>query len=238
MPRPSKAASAGPSRKTAAKKGTAKKGTAKKGTTGAKKAASTAKATRSSTATKASKTTRSTSTGKATKKTTNATRSTAAAAAKKPTTRTTKATGKTTTSRTTKTATKKAPASKRSAQLDKFLEGQHKALLEERDTYLRQAETLKAEADALAEDMEPGDVQFDEESGEGDTINVERERDLALSAQARAAVEEIDRALAKIDEGTYGICEQCGEPIPRERLKALPYAALCVRCKSGGLGRR
>ena len=45
--------------------------------------------------------------------------------------------------------------------------------------------------------MEPGDIQFDEESGEGDTMNVERERDLALSAQARAAVDEIDRALAQ-----------------------------------------
>ena len=148
----------------------------------------------------------------------------------------------TTTAKTDKTATKAAPAkkaaSKRSATLDKFLEGQRKALFEERDTYLRQAETLKAEADALAEDMEPGDVQFDEESGEGDTINVERERDLALSAQARAAVEEIDKALEKIDLGTYGVCEQCGENIPKERLRALPYAALCVRCKSGGLGRR
>ena len=86
--------------------------------------------------------------------------------------------------------------------------------------------------------MEPGDIQFDEESGEGDTLNVERERDLALSAQARAAVDEIDRALAKMDAGTYGVCERCGNPIPKARLKALPYAALCVACKSGGLSRR
>ena len=90
----------------------------------------------------------------------------------------------------------------------------------------------------LAEDMEPGDIQFDEESGEGDTLNVERERDLALSAQAREAVVEIDRALAKMDAGTYGVCERCGNPIPKARLKALPYAALCVACKSGGLSRR
>jgi DnaK suppressor protein len=81
-------------------------------------------------------------------------------------------------------------------------------------------------------------VQFDEESGEGDTLAVERERDLALSAQARVAIEEIDAALAKIDSGTYGVCEQCGERIPKERLRALPYARLCVKCKSGGLGRR
>jgi DnaK suppressor protein len=122
--------------------------------------------------------------------------------------------------------------------LDKFLEGQKAALLEERATYTRQAEWMRAEADLLAEEREPGDVQFDEESGEGDTLAVERERDLALSAQALALIEDINRALAKIAEGTYGVCEQCGDSIPKERLRAIPYAALCVRCKSGGLGRR
>jgi DnaK suppressor protein len=120
--------------------------------------------------------------------------------------------------------------------LDKFLESQLELLAEERATYTRQAETLQAEADSLTEDREPGDVQFDEESGEGDTLAVERERDLALSAQARAAVEEIDKAVAKIHDGSYGRCENCGTAIPKERLKALPYAALCVKCKSGGLG--
>jgi DnaK suppressor protein len=121
---------------------------------------------------------------------------------------------------------------------DKFLQEQRALLLAERDTYVQQAESLRAEAEQLAAEMEPGDIQFDEESGEGGTMNVERERDLALSAQARAAVDEIDRALAKIDAGTYGICERCGEPIKRARLKALPYAALCIGCKSGGLSRR
>jgi DnaK suppressor protein len=67
---------------------------------------------------------------------------------------------------------------------------------------------------------------------------VDRELDLLLSAQARGAVVEIDRALAKIDTGNYGVCEQCGQPIPQARLQALPYASLCVACKSGGLSRR
>jgi DnaK suppressor protein len=129
-------------------------------------------------------------------------------------------------------------AAKKPAALDKFQEGQKKLLLEERETYTRQATSLRAEADQLAQDRDPGDVQFDEESGQGDSMNVERERDLALSAQALAAVEEIDRALEKLDAGTYGVCEKCGENIPKERLKALPYAALCVRCKSGGLSSR
>jgi DnaK suppressor protein len=126
----------------------------------------------------------------------------------------------------------------RSDASDRFVESQRKLLLAEREAYTRSATSLRAEADQLAEDREPGDVQFDEESGQGDSMSVERERDLALSAQALASIEEIDRALAKIDEGVYGVCEKCGEPIPKERLKALPHAALCVRCKSGGLSRR
>src|SRR5262245_16662064 len=133
---------------------------------------------------------------------------------------------------------KKAAVKKGPVVLDKFLEGQRAALLEERATYTHQAESLQAEADLLAAEREPGDVQFDEESGEGDTLAVERERDLALSAQARAAVDEIEAALAKIADGTYGTCEQCGKSIPKERLRAIPYAALCVSCKSMGLGRR
>jgi RNA polymerase-binding protein DksA len=148
---------------------------------------------------------------------------------------------------TTKTAPKSSSSAKTTSKakdgakapsngLDKFLEGQLELLKEERATYLRQAETLQAEADSLTEDREPGDVQFDEESGEGDTLAVERERDLALSAQARAAIEEIDKAVEKIHDGSYGRCENCGTAIPKERLKALPYAALCVKCKSGGLG--
>jgi len=130
------------------------------------------------------------------------------------------------------------PKRTRKPVLDKFLLEQIALLQEERQTYTEQAEALKAEADLLAQEMEPGDIQFDEESGEGGTMNVDRERDLALSAQARAAVEEIDHALAKIHEGTYGTCENCGQPIPKARLKALPFARLCVACKSGGLSRR
>jgi RNA polymerase-binding transcription factor DksA len=137
-----------------------------------------------------------------------------------------------------KKATAKAAPKAKSPFTAKFLEDQRKALLEERATYLGQAETLEAEAHSLVADVDPGDVQFDEESGEGDTLAVERERDLALSAQARQAVEEIDHALAKIDLGTYGICEVSGDPIPKERLEAIPWARERVEHKIGGLGRR
>ena len=138
-----------------------------------------------------------------------------------------------------------APPSPRSARpsvptprTQKFLDAQRALLLEERAVYAGQAVDLRAEADSLALEREPGDVQFDEESGEGGTVTVDRERNLALSAQATAAVEEIDDALRKIDRKYYGGCERCFRPIPKARLQALPFARLCVACKSGGLSRR
>jgi RNA polymerase-binding transcription factor DksA len=150
-----------------------------------------------------------------------------AAATKAPATKT----AATKTAATAKAATAKKAAP---AQLDKFLEGQKKALLEERERLLRHSEALRAEADALAADREAGDTQFDDESGEGDTLAVERERDLVLSAQAQQTVAEIDHALAKIDNGTYGTCEVSGQPIPRERLKAIPWARERVEFKATG----
>jgi RNA polymerase-binding transcription factor DksA len=120
----------------------------------------------------------------------------------------------------------------------KFLEEVRDLLLAERAVYQEQATSLRAEADSLALEREPGDVQFDEESGEGGTVTVDRERNLALSGQATMAVEEIDGALARIADKTYGYCERCYQAIPKPRLRALPYARLCVACKSGGLSRR
>ncbi len=110
----------------------------------------------------------------------------------------------------------------------KWLAQQRAALLEERKSYTHSAESLAAEAASLMADREPGDVQFDEESGEGDTLAVERDRDLALSAKAREKVDEIDAALARMDAGTYGQCISGEDVIPKERLEALPMAAKCV----------
>jgi len=133
----------------------------------------------------------------------------------------------------------KAPAKKKAPAFDaKFLESQRQLLLSERANYEIQSEVLLAEARSLMENREPGDVQFDEESGEGDTLAVERERDLALSAQARAAIDEIDAALKRMEAGTYGICSHSGQPIPRERLKAIPWATEKVEYKVGGFTRR
>ncbi len=148
-----------------------------------------------------------------------------------------------------KAPAKKAPAAKTPAKKaakkkpvkspfgKKFIDEMKARLIEERAKYLHSAEEYRAEADALLEGREPGDVQFDEESGEGDTLAVERERDLALSAQARTAVGEIDAALERISKGVYGVCVTSGLAIPQERLRAIPWAAERVEYKVGGLGR-
>ncbi len=120
----------------------------------------------------------------------------------------------------------------------KFLTQMRDRLLEERVALTGQATRLEAEANALVAEAEMGDVQFDDEGGEGDTMVVERERDLALSAQARQTVADIDTALARLQQGTYGYSVISGRPIPRDRLDAIPWAEVLVEEKVGGLGRR
>ena len=139
-----------------------------------------------------------------------------------------------------KAAAKKATAKKKPVKSPfgkKFIDAQEKRLLEERARYSKSAATWKAEADSLLVDREPGDVQFDEESGDGDTLQVERSRDLQISSYALNAVEEIDEALARVKAGTYGVCVTSGKAIPKERLEAIPWAAERVEYKVAGFRR-
>ena len=73
------------------------------------------------------------------------------------------------------------------------------------------------------------DVVADE--GEPETITTDRERDLSLLENARDLLDQVDAALRKIDDGTYGTCASCGKSIEAARLKALPHASLCISCK-------
>ncbi|HSB87801.1 MAG TPA: TraR/DksA family transcriptional regulator [Ilumatobacteraceae bacterium] len=120
----------------------------------------------------------------------------------------------------------------------KFLTAQRALLLEEKAALLGQAVRLEDEANSLIEEQEMGDVQFDDEGGEGDTMVVERERDLTLSAQARQTIADIESALERLAAGRYGYSLESGRPIPRERLQAIPWATMLVEEKVGGIGRR
>lgn len=72
-----------------------------------------------------------------------------------------------------------------------------------------------------------GDQHLADHAGE----MVDREVDESLEENAGQIVHEIDRALERIEAGTYGTCERCGAEIPEERLEAVPYATLCVGCR-------
>ena len=68
----------------------------------------------------------------------------------------------------------------------------------------------------------------DEHDPEGTTVAFERSQVDALVRQAREHLAEVDAALARVEAGTYGICEVCGEPVPDGRLEARPTARTCV----------
>ena len=119
-----------------------------------------------------------------------------------------------------------------------FLAAQRRELLSRRESYLADVDRSTATALELTEDGANQDSADEDGFGEGDTLNVERDRLLVVASEARARVTEIDAALGRVDDGTYGNCEACGKPIPHARLEVVPEATLCVRCKSGASLRR
>ncbi|MFF0626015.1 TraR/DksA family transcriptional regulator [Streptomyces sp. NPDC004296] len=92
------------------------------------------------------------------------------------------------------------------------------------------AEIVSAE-DAIAGLMrDSGDGAGDDEADTG-TKNITREHELALASNAREMLHQTERALGRLDAGTYGLCENCGKPIGKARMQAFPRATLCVECK-------
>jgi DnaK suppressor protein len=101
---------------------------------------------------------------------------------------------------------------------------------------------LAAEADALRADIDRAETDIASRLGDAvgdagdDQADVgaktfEREHELALTHNARELLAQNERAIARIEAGTYGTCESCGEAIGKARLQAFPRATLCVTCK-------
>ncbi len=102
------------------------------------------------------------------------------------------------------------------------LEQEQKHLTEE----LEQSKASKRPADERREGSPFG--KREEEA----TESFELEKRLALEKQIKDQLVDIERALHKFDEGTYGSCDKCGQPIDPARLEALPQASLCLSCKA------
>jgi DnaK suppressor protein len=122
-------------------------------------------------------------------------------------------------------ATTKSPINK------KELDDLKARLVAERKDLEAQYTELEESTFATNQSELTGEMGFDEEYADAGTATFERERDLSLVNNLRDLMERIDKALAKMGEGTYGLCDRCGRPIEKLRLKALPYANLCIKDK-------
>ncbi|WP_327307178.1 TraR/DksA C4-type zinc finger protein [Streptomyces sp. NBC_01298] len=100
-----------------------------------------------------------------------------------------------------------------------------------------ESEVLRLRAELQASDAAISGLMRDSGDGAGDdqadtgTKNITRESELALAANANSMLEQTERALERLESGTYGLCENCGQPIGKARMQAFPRATLCVDCK-------
>ena len=104
-------------------------------------------------------------------------------------------------------------------------------LAAERAAVVQRAAELRGELDQLIQDSVGANAD-DEHDPEGATIAFERAQLSSLLGAAERRLAEIDRTVARLDAGTYGLCERCGQPIAAERLAARPTATTCVTCAS------
>ncbi|MFE5087276.1 TraR/DksA family transcriptional regulator [Streptomyces mirabilis] len=96
---------------------------------------------------------------------------------------------------------------------------------------LRLSTEISSSEEAIAGLMrDSGDGAGDDQADTG-TKNITREHEMALAANAREMLEQTERALERLDAGTYGLCENCGNPIGKARMQAFSRATLCVECK-------
>jgi DnaK suppressor protein len=108
-----------------------------------------------------------------------------------------------------------------------------------RSALVEQRDNLRKEIADQGGDPDSDDAAIDVERGFADSAHstAERARMIAVMKALRANLRWVNRALTKMDLGTYGTCERCGNEIPIERLEALPWAILCVECARKGEGR-
>jgi DnaK suppressor protein len=102
-------------------------------------------------------------------------------------------------------------------------------LITEKSELESQLATLEENTFAASQSDMSGEVAFDDETADAGTATFERERDLSIENNIRDLLTKIDRALQRMGAGTFGICDRCGKPIEKARVKALPYVDLCIK---------
>lgn len=108
----------------------------------------------------------------------------------------------------------------------KELQELEKLLLEEREKIIAHLKKLSASQEILDSNPNAGD------SADVANLEVTQNNLTKIGSREMNLVKKIDESLQKIKDGTYGLCEECGEPIPYKRLLVRPVATLCIECKS------
>ena len=103
---------------------------------------------------------------------------------------------------------------------------------EVRSHLIAMLEELNLRLDRITKNVRHSDVPLEKDFAEMATQNVNNEVMDYLGNSARTEIEMIKQAIARIDNGQYGICQVCDEPISKERLEALPYSNVCIKCAS------
>jgi DnaK suppressor protein len=108
-----------------------------------------------------------------------------------------------------------------------------------RDELIRHRDFLRAEIASQGADPGSDEVSFVNDAGFADRGHSSEERSqvIAVVRALRSNLRDVERALTKMETGTFGICERCGLNISSERLEALPWAELCIDCKQRTGGR-
>ena len=123
---------------------------------------------------------------------------------------------------------------KRKLDVEKFKQ----LLLDERARLEEQSKRFQRRASLADQSDEAGELaDYDNHPADAASDTFEREKNLAIDQNTTDLIESIDRAIEKIDIGTYGICDRCGNEISKARLEVVPYAAFCVECQDIEEGR-
>ena len=233
-------------KKTAAKKSSTKKPAAKKTQKKASKktskktpSRSTSRSAAGSRKTSKKTTAKKTTAKKTTAKKTSAKKTTAKAATKSPATKKTTAgssrpaRGASSAPRTRIQAPPPRPERRvRPAKFDaKQLAAIKEQLTKERTDLEQQLTEVEEESFTGTQSELSGDAGLNDDFADAGSATFDRENALSIRNNIRDLIDQITRAMGRIDEGTYGTCERCGKPIDAARLKALPHALLCMDCK-------
>lgn len=108
-----------------------------------------------------------------------------------------------------------------------------KSLQQERERLMQERKRIEAADAAQSQRDESGELSdYTHHPADSASATYDRERDSALLLTIEGLLEKVDRAIEKIQEGSYGVCDRCGEEIAAARLLAMPAAALCLKCQN------